>query len=138
MDLNEHKEKKTRKKRAFKIENGVEGLEMSIFLKNPYEPEIKITFLHLENDIYKDFVKIFICDGVETDRDVSFLVNWFMVDKMMWRFEKVNQIYEEVQTLLSYVREKNEKCFFTTRLLNLNPLYQARLPHPKYKEYKGE
>jgi hypothetical protein len=137
MNLEEKKKKRVRK--TLKLIDGVVGTEISLFVKNYIEPEIKITFLHLEKKIYEDFVRVFIKEGFEKDEDIIRFVDWFKIENVMWKFEKVNEIYELIYNLMENFRNQNIKMRnFNIRHLNLNPLYQAKLPHPNYKEYKGE
>jgi hypothetical protein len=136
MALEEKKTKTPRKNRAIKIVDGVWGEEISIYIQDYENPEIKITYLRKENDIYENVVKTFIRKDVE-DLKIKGFVDWFWVEMAMQSVSKVNEIYQVVQGLLHpsldhifYVKN------YTKRELRLNPLFQVKLPHPNYKEYK--
>ena len=71
MTLNENTvTKKTRRKRAITLVDGVEGTEISLYTKSLKEPSIKITFLHLDKKIFKDVIKIYFHEKLLTDFDV--------------------------------------------------------------------
>lgn len=120
--------------------DGVSGTEISIYLKDYNSPEVKITFLHLENDIYEDVLKLFIRKDCVGDLDVEDFLNWVAIEMKLQSVEKVNEVYQVVQgMLIPQYNERRHVRNYETRQLNLNPPFQVKLPHPNYKEYiKGE
>lgn len=125
---------KRRKSRAIKIVDGVIGDEISLFLKNYANPEVKVTFLRQDKNIYSNYIKLFIRKDIE-DKDILEFVNYLKISMKMYGVEKVNEIYQVIENLMDNERVCKVKNF-NIRHLNLNPLYQVRLPHPNYKEYK--
>lgn len=116
--------------------DGVVGNEISVYFDDLNEPEIKITYLEHGKDIYCGFLKTFLRKDVENQKVLEFL-DWFWIEKKVQSIEKVNDIYQIIQSLLiPDVNVHYHARNFSHRRLVLNPIYQAKLPHPNYEEYK--
>ncbi len=123
--------KKTRKKRAITIEDGVEGTEISLFIESLTIPEIKLTFLHLGKKIYKDVVKIHIIDEGLKNFDVLNYCNLLYYHLIANRITKISEVYQSIQMLFGNTQVRN----FEIRPLKLNPYFQVTVGFPNYTKF---
>lgn len=131
-------EKKKRPSKP-KIEDGVIGEEVSIYLQDYNEPEIKVTFLKKDREIYNKQVRLFIRKDSKENSHIRFFLDWLGIDIQMYAVETVTDLYQCIQGMLvPEYNMHNHVRNFSVRELRLNPLYQVKLPHPNYEEYKKD
>jgi hypothetical protein len=124
------------KRKNPKIVSGVTGTEISLFVRDINKPEIKVTFLHKGNDIFEEWICLFIRKDIEDDSEIRQYLSWLNIEIKMGHIQKVNEVYQTVNDLITQydlLKIRN----FNVRHLNLNPAFQVRLPHPNFVEYKG-
>ena len=125
-------EKRTRKKRAITIDDdGVKGTEVSLFITNVLEPDIRITFLHLRNKIYKDVVRVFIKEELLGDLDI---VNYCVLlygQLVEGQLKRVAQVYQAIATLIGVNQAKS----FDIRHLELSPYFQATIAYKGFVKF---
>ncbi len=132
MNLNEQqKEKKTRKKRAIKLVDGVGGSEISLYISNLERADIKITFLQLGNYIYKDVIKIYFHDELLKNFDILNYCNLLTYELLLKKPKKVNEIFQTVQNIFASNQLRN----FEIRKLYRNPYFEVTIPTRNYIKY---
>ena len=132
MTLNENTEtKKTRRKRAITLVDGVEGTEISLYTKSLKEPSIKIAFLHLDKKIFKDVIKIYFHEKLLTDFDVLNYCNLIYYSIILNKTQKVNEIYQAIQNIFVGKQVRN----FEIRHLFRNPYFEVTIPSKQFMKY---
>lgn len=128
-------EKRTRKKRAITIDDdGVKGTEVSLFVTNVLEPDIKITFLHHKKKIYKNVVRVFIKEELSDDLDVINYCSLLYMQLIETPVKRVSQIYQTIATLLGGLQSKS----YDIRHLELSPYFQATIAYKGFTKFDAK
>ena len=123
--------KKTRKKRAIIVDDDVEGTEVSLYVKGTKEADIKITFLHKKNSIYKQVIKIYFKDKYIKNFDMLNYCNLLYYDLILANCGKVNKVYQSLSNILGNSIIKD----FEIKHLKQNPYFQATYGFNGYTKY---
>ena len=128
-------EKKTRKKRAITIDHeDVSGTELSIFLTDVSEPDIRVSFLQRSKKIYKDVIRLYVRENKLDNFDVlnycNLLHNQFIAEQP----KRINEIYQSVAVVLG---DKQIKAF-DIRHLNVSPYFQVTIAYRGFIKYDSK
>jgi hypothetical protein len=128
MQMETHKDfvviepKRSRKKRKIEIDEGVSADTISLYITRLNKPDVKISFLYRNNELYKDFILIYV-DKDKID-DLLFIesVNHLYRLLKWYGMSKVNQVYQAISEVFSSKMLKD----FEVRHLLANPYFQAK------------
>ena len=123
--------KKTRKKRAIKIDEGVLGTEISLFTKSVKEPSIKVSYLYKGKDIYKNVIKIYFNHKYIDDLDILNYCNLLNIAFNIETVRKTSEIFQVISKVFSGKQVIN----FAKRELNLIPYQQVTITPRGFVKY---
>lgn len=122
---------KTRPKRAIQIEEGVVGNELSLYIKDINKPDIKVSYLHKGNKIYKNLIKVYFDEKKIEDLDILNLCNLLHIELVINQKNNVSEIFQVIASVIVGEQIRN----FEHRPLRLIPYQQVTIPPVGYAKF---
>jgi hypothetical protein len=118
--------------RNLEVEKGVVGREIKLYLMNPRDPTIRITFLYQNKNIFKNVIHVYVNNKYKDNVDVEIMAKDLYYKTIVERIEKKSQVYQIIAELFCRVQKRN----FEERELDKIPLHQVRAKMQDYYEFK--
>ena len=112
---------RARKKRSTNIDEGVEGTEISLYVKRVREPNIRVLFLHRNRNIYRNTIRILVNEKDLKDFDLLNYCNMLRYQLVEMGAKRIVEVYQAVADIIGHNVIKE----FDTRHLRLDPYFQV-------------